>query len=256
MAFLKMVAIIRRRSGMTRREFFNYHFQVHGSLSTGPSKDLAPKIYYQTHFFDSAYSNESAAQPTFSGHDDTTELYFNDISHVGAVFSSDHVKSVVGPDGRNFNDMAGAIALLSQEQTIYGKDAASNTGLVAKYHLQGADSPEDGSALAAELQDDILAAFAPTARTITWDVRKPDNLGILQYFGSQDGPKLSLILSVYLKDEERSIEAFREAQEAFERKVGQKISKNVSFVCFGKRALIFDHVRGLDFDPSRQPVLF
>jgi hypothetical protein len=34
---LKQIACLRRKSNPTRKEFFDYHFQVHGSLSDQPS---------------------------------------------------------------------------------------------------------------------------------------------------------------------------------------------------------------------------
>lgn len=34
---LKLLAIVRRKSGLTKREFFDYHFQQHGLKSEAPS---------------------------------------------------------------------------------------------------------------------------------------------------------------------------------------------------------------------------
>jgi hypothetical protein len=32
---LKQIAAIRRKAGLTRQEFFDHHFQIHGTLSDG-----------------------------------------------------------------------------------------------------------------------------------------------------------------------------------------------------------------------------
>jgi hypothetical protein len=256
MAFsVKQVATIRRRANMTRREFHDYHFQVHGALSTGPTLEETPGAYYQTHFFDSAYQSSSSKEPGYFGHDDMTELYYKDLAHVGHVFGSEYVKTKVGPDGRNFSDMASAMSMFSREEIIHGPADVPGEGLVAKYHIQGNGQPDDGTSLASDLRSSIVSNFAPLAKGITLDIRVPDTLDILKYFGVQAAPNMSLIVTVYLKDRENSITAFRRAQREFEDNVGEKTVKDVAFVCFGKRALVFDHTRNIPFDRSRQPIL-
>lgn len=42
---LKQIACIRRKANLTRTEFFNYHFQVHGSISDEPT-DVDQKPQY------------------------------------------------------------------------------------------------------------------------------------------------------------------------------------------------------------------
>lgn len=36
-SYLKQIACLRRKSNLTRKEFFDHHFQVHGSLADVPS---------------------------------------------------------------------------------------------------------------------------------------------------------------------------------------------------------------------------
>ena len=42
---LKQIACLRRKSNLTRKEFFDYHFQVHGSISDEPT-DVDQKPQY------------------------------------------------------------------------------------------------------------------------------------------------------------------------------------------------------------------
>lgn len=42
MPHIKQIVAIRRKPSLTRQEFFDYHFQVHGKLSQAPSPDITP----------------------------------------------------------------------------------------------------------------------------------------------------------------------------------------------------------------------
>lgn len=42
MSGLKMLCLIRRRGGVTRREFLDYHFQTHGAKSEAPTEKETP----------------------------------------------------------------------------------------------------------------------------------------------------------------------------------------------------------------------
>lgn len=253
--FLKQVAFVRRRPGMTTAEYFDYHYKTHGRLSVAPTPGHTPTLYTQTHFFDSAYSSPTPAQPWYSGHNGVTELYFDDLAHVAKTFSSDHVRTVVGPDGANFSDSGASICMFSREEVICGTVTPGQEGVVAKYALQGRGDVEDGTKLAGKLREHVVAAFGSCSFAIVVDVRIKDELGILGYFGSKDAPAMSFVYTVYLKDNARSIPAFREALKGFEENVDGLINKEVSFVCFGKRAVVFDSTEGTEFDPSHQPDL-
>jgi hypothetical protein len=42
MPYLKQIVAVRRKAGLTKQEFFDYHFQVHGKISTAPSPAETP----------------------------------------------------------------------------------------------------------------------------------------------------------------------------------------------------------------------
>ncbi|KAJ5776306.1 uncharacterized protein N7511_001317 [Penicillium nucicola] len=71
---IKQLIVLRRKAGMTRQEFFDYHYQVHGAISTGTNSWK----YFQTHFNDSAYHPQGPnfdlnSHPPWAFGDDITE---------------------------------------------------------------------------------------------------------------------------------------------------------------------------------------
>ncbi|KAK6857512.1 hypothetical protein PG995_006339 [Apiospora arundinis] len=214
---------------MTTREFHDYHFQVHGRLSyAGP--DLSPRMYYQTHFFDSAYNAGSAVQPWYAHHNDVTELYWHDLAHLKTAYSSECARAVVGPDGANFNDGAAAMSMFAREETLHDDGSAPSEGVVAKYYLRSpGQTGGDTESFADQLKDPIAESFAACACSIVVDIRTPDTLGILKYFGPQKALDMALIYTMYLKEGASSIAAFRKAQALFEQEAGSMIDKQTAF---------------------------
>ncbi|KAH0044251.1 hypothetical protein KCU78_g429, partial [Aureobasidium melanogenum] len=253
---IKQIAVLRRRTGQTVQEFFDHHYQVHGALSRGPVPEETPHVYFQTHFFDSAYRNSSLAQPAWTGHNDATELYFTDGKHLGAVFGSEHVKEKVGPDGPNFNDFAACIAMFAQEEVLSGDSQEQNESqqaIVAMWLVQeqeaGAHSPLNEC-----LNGKVLEAFKGCSTKIVANIALPDPENQLRYFQGEQAPKYSAAYQIYLRGADQ-IKTFRKAQKALEEQVSDVIVVNTAFVCFGVRSLVFDQSRGVTFDEKRQPKL-
>ncbi|KAK4498767.1 hypothetical protein PRZ48_009277 [Zasmidium cellare] len=211
---IKQFVVLRRRAGQTIKAFHNYHYQQHGSVSQAPNPEETPLVYYQTHFFDSVYSSTELAQPWYTGHNDSTELYFANPEHMGRVFSSAHVREKVGPDGHNFNDFAAAIAMSASENTVYDaesdpKPSADRQSTTATYWLQ--TTGEDVQAAATTLDDLIKTAFQPLATKIVSNVALPDPDGMLKYFQGKTAPLYSAAYQVYLPDA-TSVDKFEEAR--------------------------------------------
>ncbi|EXL66009.1 hypothetical protein FOPG_17797 [Fusarium oxysporum f. sp. conglutinans race 2 54008] len=106
---MKQIAAGRRKPNLTRKEFLDHRFRIHGQIADAPEdKDLKPHKYIQTQAFDSVFGQrESGPVNTnqhWSGHDYTTELFFRDWDHVLNCFSSDYVNDNVAPDGLLFAD--------------------------------------------------------------------------------------------------------------------------------------------------------
>ncbi|CAI7667536.1 unnamed protein product [Penicillium manginii] len=111
---IKRIVAIRRKPDMTRKEFLIHHFQVHGKISDSPK-------YIQIHLLDGAFGGRpdalNANQPWF-GRDDITELYYSDWAHLKSVFTSEHVKTQVGPDALNFSDMEAQLPMMACEKSL------------------------------------------------------------------------------------------------------------------------------------------
>lgn len=82
---IKQFGVVRRRAGQSIQQFHNYHYQQHGRISAASIPEETPQTYFQTHHFDSVYSSSSLAQPPWSGHNGSTELYFRDMAHLGKL---------------------------------------------------------------------------------------------------------------------------------------------------------------------------
>lgn len=95
----------------TKNRSESFPHLLHSRISDQFSK------YIQTHFFDAAFgekpnSVKGTGNYAWTGRVDMTELYFRDWAHLKACFGSQHVRTKVGPDGANFNDLETAIPLM------------------------------------------------------------------------------------------------------------------------------------------------
>ncbi|KAF5537536.1 Opine oxidase subunit B [Fusarium mexicanum] len=264
MPYIKQIVAIRRKPGLTRQEFFDYHFQVHGKLSQGPSPDVTPSKYFQTHIQDAVYNHQEGrgvnANPWWGFSDDIVELYFQSEDHMKTCFSSQYAREHVGPDGVNFSDFVSALPVTVQERVIplhESENAPSedidtlSVSPVAMYYLT----------VIGDNTDDLITGFANSLQKFAGSqVRAlvaniPVELGLNPdaYFGSNpDRPKFNLILSIQLHSKEGFAEV-RKAQKEFEAAYGAKINLPNSWIAFGQRGLVLDQDKNVQFDLSRQP---
>ena len=56
---IKQLIVLRRKAGLTCQEFFDYHYQVHGAISTAPNPGETPQY---------VESPKKKANPRFVGH--------------------------------------------------------------------------------------------------------------------------------------------------------------------------------------------
>jgi len=200
-----------------------------------------------------------------------TELTFKNPTHLHDVFTSAHVKNVVGPDGINFNDFAAATAMLTTvEHKIYGtEDDSDDAVTTADYFVACAGRLESGIVAANVLGPLLVQAveMVGEGRVQRVDVteRIPDTAGIVAYFNGGNAaadapvkPVYTLVFKLYLQLSKRdSLAVARRVQRAFEDGLEEgKIDKAASMILFGKRGLVFDQARGFRFDASRQPIMF
>ncbi|SPO42544.1 uncharacterized protein PSANT_00227 [Moesziomyces antarcticus] len=248
---IKQLVVVRRRSNQTQREYADHHFQVHGALAGAGKPEESPLVYYLSRAFDSAYSNASLAQPAWSGHSGATELYFRDGEHM--AYGNEYTRSVIGPDGANFNDFAGAIAMFAKEALIHGSpmQQAEEQRLVALYYIQAREQVEN-AVLAERLEPRVISAFGSISEQIVANVALPDPDNKLRYFQGEAAPQYAIAYQLYLRGKD-DIAAFRKAQRVLEDECRDSIRCETTFVLFVVRSLVFDQEAGIAFSAARQP---
>ena len=227
------------------------------------------RAYYQTHFFDGAFPvpPQNDQEPPnknypFSFVDDMAELVFKDAAHLKNVMTSEYVKTVIGPDGLNFNDFSSANAIFATvERRVHGDSAINDSATTADYFVLVSGSPESGIDHAEQLSSLLIKSVESVGDgqiyRIDMTIRLPDPAGILKYFGAGDPskPAYTLVFKMYMQAAS-SVSAVRKVQKDFEDLAGDIVDSAFSTILFGKRGLILDQARQIKFDGSRQPVLF
>ncbi|RSL50832.1 hypothetical protein CEP53_008654 [Fusarium sp. AF-6] len=156
---------------MTRKEYFDHRFHIHGSLSDSmENKDNKPQYVnlgfgprprssknIQTQVFGSAFGSRPDgplnANQHWVGRDDTTELFFRDWDYVITCFSSEFVKTSIGPDGPLFADFETCIVLMAYETEERAKagnaDLDVGNATVAMHFISLPDDVRDGNRVGA-----------------------------------------------------------------------------------------------------------
>ncbi|CAG7565359.1 unnamed protein product [Fusarium equiseti] len=266
MPYIKQIVAVRRKPGLTRQEFFDYHFQVHGKIGQAPSKAETPSRYFQVHLTDASYHPEgsnrgSNANPSWAFSDDITELYFESPDHLNSVFTSSWVKEKVGPDGANFSDFGASLPVAVQEKVVPFQGGASpedidplSSSLVAMYFISAANSDID--ALVSGFANNLQQFAASQVRMLVANV--PVNLPFdaNAYFGSAPGrPVFDLVFAVHLRGKD-GVPALRKAQNAFEEAYSSMINLEHTWIAFGQRALVFDQDQNIKVCFERPPVYY
>ena len=103
------------------------------------------------------------------GRDDVTELTFRGWDHLKQVFSSNWVKTKLGPDGPLFADFETTMALLATEEPVplpYEMRPTADDGFatVATYFLATPDNERHGCAVQDKVQTLLVRALSENAR--------------------------------------------------------------------------------------------
>lgn len=108
-----------------------------------------------------------------------------------SLFGSTHVREVVGPDRRNFNDFAATIPVLTFGELVPGPgpmEQGDEQVIVANWWIQARDPTEGCKNLAAELHPLIVYAFGDLGSKIVANIALPDEAGMLEYFTENAAP--------------------------------------------------------------------
>ncbi|PMD50689.1 uncharacterized protein K444DRAFT_604118 [Hyaloscypha bicolor E] len=242
---IKQIACGRRKPNMTRKEYNDHRFRVHGALSD--AEEASPHKYIQTPIFDAAFGARPGGlnlNHAWVGRDDVTELTFRGWDHLKQVFSSNWVKTKVGPDGPLFADFETTMALLATEEPVplpYEMKPTADDGFatVATYFLATPDNERHGGAVQDKVQTLLVRALSENTRQEVYKVEV--NVGITSMY------------KLFMKSA-ASVPYVRKAQARFESLARDALDFSTSFIVFGKEALVLDHGRGIGFDPKRQPM--
>ncbi|GMG16802.1 unnamed protein product [Phytophthora fragariaefolia] len=261
---------------MTRQEFLDHHFQVHGQMSdVGDSPELKPHRYRQYHIFDCAFGAPRSVDGqrglpnrnhAWFWRDDITELYFRDMAHLQSVFSSEHVRKVVGPDGLNFSDMGTSIPWIGREAQVHVANAEpGESDVVAFYFVslnEGTGDNVDGlvAAFREEVEthaaSQVLGLIANKAPSVLPQDATNDALlsfPLTDYFGGKTMPSYALYFKLTLKSA-ASATAVRKVQHAFEARAEVLgVDTSESIIAFAKEGLVLDI--NTPFDGARQPIM-
>ncbi|KAF3398548.1 hypothetical protein F1880_005729 [Penicillium rolfsii] len=250
--YIKNIVGIRRRPNMTRKEFYDHHFRVHGYLSDAPQdKNIKPHKYMQTHVFDSAFGNSPEgpnANHSWVGRDDVTELFFRDLAHLGSSSSSPYLALKIAPDGPKFAESGSPTAILAPEKRVS-----------LKIDIVAPAIPEGKRTVAI-----LFVSFADKSMIDSEQAEKvlsPKLVDALQTHPPKDAWGLIVNVDIDLGFDMMaffdcsSVTSIREAQNTFYRDTAEYVSPNNSFILFGVEGLINDMDKDIRFDVQNQPRL-
>lgn len=107
--------LLRRRADITHEQFVAHHRDVHAPLFMAvPAVQQHVRRYVQSHTVPAELPGLPG--PAFDG---MTQLWFDDIAAVGAVFGDATYLEVIRPDEASFLDLAGCSFLLCEENLVH-----------------------------------------------------------------------------------------------------------------------------------------
>ncbi|KAL4894161.1 hypothetical protein BDV59DRAFT_207215 [Aspergillus ambiguus] len=234
MPIVELLVALRRKAGMMREEFLNYHYQVHGSLSTGPSPSGAPLKYFQTHFVDTAY-HEGVSQKVPNAHpvwafiDDITELYFSSTEHMSQFFCVRMGHAEITSTSK-FEEHA----FVAMYFVALREQHPQAEGITAKF----------ASILQRYASGDVLKLVANTPSETRFDFGA--------YFGVSRPLPPYYVFTITLRETD-SIGPIRTVQALFEEEVADLLDLSATWIGVGERAVVLDQTENITFDPRRQP---
>lgn len=214
---IKMMAAICRRPGMTHAEYVAYVQYVHAAISN--ENPLALRAYVQSHVFDAAFGSAAEAAHTMTvARDSVTELYWDTAADLQATFLHEHVRTKVGPDGRNFSDTSVALSLVAEEVELPVVRPAGHSGAKVLHYLRaaaGLELPEFFARWEAAHTQALAAApeAASALRRCVHNRQLPQFNPMLAYFGGKDAPIYEGVGSLWF-DNAASVGAFRAYERA------------------------------------------
>lgn len=224
--------------------------------------------YIQTHFFDAAFgekpgSVKGTGNYPWTGRDDMTELYFRDWAHLKACFGSEYVRTRIGPDGANFNDLETAIPLMVFEKPLHFSSTVATSEvceegarIVAVLFVASTGTSETSAEqLEQRFTPCLVSALGKYAREEVYGLQAnisvpASQFDIRAYFGGKHMPEYPVTYKMYMKDSS-GMAAVRKAQKAFMEELSGQIDAGNTFIAFGKEGLVLDAGNGVKVRNTR-----
>ena len=112
---IKFSILLRRRPGMTHDEFVTYHREKHAPLFTSmPVVQEHVRRYSQQHSIDVVMPG---LPPTTI--DGITELWFDDVQSIAALFTAESYLETIRPDEAKFLDLEHCEFIVSTENPVF-----------------------------------------------------------------------------------------------------------------------------------------
>lgn len=251
----KQLVAVRRRSGLTHKEYINYHAIVHGLKSwNGPRDDSFPAAYVQDHTFDSAFGvNDSVPDQVYVGRDDVTELYGKSFTSFTSPPATNYTAEVTGPDGYNFNDLSTTFSMLAYEKPVLGCIERSETAtgengpgpVVAFFWAAAKPSISSNDTFGEELANQIVE-FIPKDTLYRATVHVPvPGYDLRPYFGGYTMPTINAVVKLWLRRKSDAVELVRAAQLQLDSDA-LGLDQDTSFVVFCNEVVLWDTAKEIN----------
>lgn len=239
---INVIAAIRRKAGLTHKEYLDYITQVHARIAR--EQPLTISRYVQNHVFDGAFGDAADSQYRLTlPRDSVTELFFADLAAMGQCFSHPYVREKVGPDGVNFADLTTSQSLVARSHPI--EVANPGSGSIKVLHFIRAR----GGLPLPEFFERWTAAHMAAAGAVSTQLRAyvqyrqaPEANEVLKYFGGDASAPYEGVAAMWF-DEVGAVEAFRSYQRALRASADDArafVDASGSFVVFAREHIVFD----------------
>jgi uncharacterized protein (TIGR02118 family) len=111
---VKLIICVKRKEGITRKEFDAYWQDQHGPLVKSiPEFMQHVRKYVQCHIAENSVPLGAAAP-----YDGVAELWFDSAEEIARAFDEPRYLEIIRPDEHKFADLAGCISFVTQEVPI------------------------------------------------------------------------------------------------------------------------------------------
>ncbi|OHF03989.1 hypothetical protein CORC01_00851 [Colletotrichum orchidophilum] len=256
----KQLAVVRRRSGLTHKEYLYYHTLVHGQKSwNAPRDDAFPAAYVQSHVFDGVFgSNNTVGNQVYVGRDDIAELYSSSPTSFTGPPPTNYTPTVIGPDGANFNDFPVAMSMIATESFLANlpmgppKPPAKlgNEPPVAFFWAMARKDATSNETFARNLAEALIKPM-PAGMVINASIHVPiPGADVRPYFGGESMPILNTVIKLWLSDGDQAITQLRASQTKLDN-AALHLDENLSYMLLTKQVTIWDTRAGINFDIPR-----